>query len=234
MMIADPVYAAVAGRYREAGWLGVIPLPAGKKKDPPSGFTGRRGQYPDDEHVRAWTARHPCDNVGLRMPPDVVGIDVDAYGEKRGGTTLKLAAARWGPLPASWRSTSRPDDPQSGIRFFRIPEGQELAEDVRLTSADGERLSDIETVQRHHRYAVVWPSIHPERRRYVWLNPDGKLVDDGAVPQADDLPELPQGWLEGLQQKAPGDGDADPKTVLDALPDGEPCRRMADERVQAG
>ena len=232
-MIADPVYAAVAERYREAGWLGVIPLPPGKKKDPPSGFTGRRGQYPKDDHVRAWARGRPGDNVGLRMPPDVIGIDVDAYGSKRGGATLKLAEQKWGPLPATWRSTSRPDDPRSGIRFFRVPQGLELAEDVRITSAEGELLSDIEVVQRHHRYAVVWPSIHPERRRYVWFNPDGELVGDGAVPQADDLPELPRGWLEGLRQQPSHNGNADLKTVLDALPDGESCRRMAEERVLA-
>lgn len=178
-------YAAAADIYWRAGWRGILPLPANKKHDPPKGYTGAGGHDPYYPEVWEWvTGPAGAGNIALRMPSNVIGIDVDDYGDKRGGDTLALAEAAHGPLPPTWRSTSR-DDGTSGIRLYRIPEG---------LAWPGEVGASIELIQTRHRYCVVWPSIHPEGRTYRWISPDG-LVST-AVPDPDELPLLPDSWVQ--------------------------------------
>ena len=73
----------------------------------------------------------------------------------------------------------------SGIRYYRLPEP------AKLIGA----LPGIEIIQRHHRYAVVAPSIHPEGRPYLWLH-HGEVVD---IPNVNDLPTLPGSWVDHLR-----------------------------------
>lgn len=183
--MADPTpFADAVDAYIAAGWLGPVPLPRRAKKSPPSGYTGDSGAYPSVADLDEWRAHKGSGNIGLRMAPDVIGIDVDDYGDKTGGATLDDLIAELGPLPDTWISTSRLDG-VSGIRFYRLPEP------VRLIGS----LPGIEIIQRHHRYAVVAPSIHPEGRPYMWLR-DGEVVDPPAVA---DLPMLPEVWVEHLR-----------------------------------
>lgn len=177
-------FASAVDRYVDAGWLGPVPLPAREKKSPPTGYTGANGAYATVTDIDEWRTHNGTGNIGLRMAPDVIGIDVDDYGDKPGGATLATLEAELGPLPDTWISTSRLDG-VSGIRFYRLPEP------VKLIGS----LPGIEIIQRHHRYAVVAPSIHPEGRPYLWLN-GGEVVD---VPDVADLPELPAAWLEHLR-----------------------------------
>jgi Bifunctional DNA primase/polymerase, N-terminal len=94
------VYAAAAREYLSLGWA-PIPLPPGEKSPPPTGFTGRGAPYPSGADVEAWCEDKPDHNVGLRMPPGVLGIDVDNYGDKRGGDTRAALEAARGSLPAT-------------------------------------------------------------------------------------------------------------------------------------
>ena len=183
MMTATP-FASHVDRYISAGWVGVLPLPAKAKKSPPTGFTGANGAYATVTDIDEWRTHQGTGNIGLRMAPDVIGIDVDNYGTKTGGATLDDLRNQLGELPDTCISTSRLDG-VSGIRFYR------LTEPVKLVGS----LPGIEIIQRHHRYAVVAPSIHPEGRPYMWLR-DGEVVD---VPNVDDLPELPAAWVEHLR-----------------------------------
>src|SRR6266700_78160 len=229
MIHAGAGYGDVVRLYRAAGWRGVLPLPPGQKKSPPDGLTGRQGADPTDAQIEAWVTQHANGNVALRMPAGVVAIDVDNYGSKQGGWTLAAAEGQWGSLPETWRSTSRPDDPISGIRYFRVPVGVELPGQIEM-GANGTRTGDIEIIQRHHRFAVVSPSMHPEERQYVWFRPDGTLAAEGEIPSPNDLPELPQTWLTGLLTQY---GKGDPAAVLNALPAGEPCPKMQRARQKA-
>jgi hypothetical protein len=121
------------------------------------------------------------------MPDWVVGIDVDAYGSKVGWESFKQLLERCGDLPATWCSTSR-DDGKSGIRFYQIPEGTGWRK--------AHPPEHIDIIRAAHRYAVVWPSIHPEGRQYRWIDPDGEYTVD--VPRPEWLPELPETWLKEL------------------------------------
>jgi len=174
--------------YWKAEWRGILPLPYMKKTWPPSGYTGHDGM--DTSYADCMTfIDDGQQNICLRMPSNVVGIDVDHYNDKAGGDTLAKLVESFGALPPTIMSTSRHDG-ISGIRLYRIPEGSILPS----------KLPGIEFVQRHHRYAVVWPSIHPEGRMYQWL--DERTGQTTTVPHISQLPELPARWLDGLVKES--------------------------------
>jgi hypothetical protein len=179
---AAPIYVAV-------GWP-VLPLPPKKKYSPPAGYTGADGIDPRDGDIARWRQEFVHGNVAVRMPEGVIGIDLDAYGDKHGGQTLIALESELGPLPPAHTSTARYDeDNVSGIRFYRVPAGVKYP---------GQAGPGIEIVQRHHRYAVVWPSIHPDTgKQYLWFDPDGYQMD--GPPNVADLVELSAAWEEKLR-----------------------------------
>lgn len=218
-------YADTFDAYWRAGWRGILPLPPRKKKSPPAGYTGG-GDDPSYADLFTWAeGSEGRGNIALRMPRNVIGLDVDAYGDKIGAVTLSLAEERWGPLPATWRSTSR-DDGVSGIRFYRVPEG---------LAWPGELGDATEIIQRGHRYAVAPPSIHPDTgATYRWIGPQG--VPSTVVPDIDDLPLLPEAWVQGITNgelaTATARGSADDSEAATWLatrvaPTAAPCARMA-------
>ena len=181
-MSESPSLLNVAVEYHEAGWH-PIELPRGAKEPPPGGRTGYGGVNMTAAEVAtaSWLG-----NVALRMPTDVLGLDVDAY--KGGDRTLKDLFDRCGPLPQTWISFNGRLD-GSGIRFFRVPPNM-----VWITALDG-----IEIIQWNHRYAVVFPSLHPEGRPYQWVDQAEGVVSD-ALPLVEDLPELPWPWIAYLSR----------------------------------
>lgn len=215
-------YADAWQTYHTLGWQSVLPLPARRKKSPPRGFTGAGAAAPSYADMMQWAELYPDGNIALRLPDGVIGIDIDHYGDKTGGDTIAEHKNRWGPLPAAPRTTSRTDG-ISGIRLYRVPPGTRLV---------GE-LPDVEIIQPHHRYAIVWPSIHPGGRAYRWLDTGDNEIDP---PRPDDLPNLPHAWVEGLTDHAPAEranitaAECD-SVVRSAHTQGNPSRRVAD-RVQ--
>ena len=189
----DVGYGDAAQAYWDKGWRGVLPLKRTTKWPPPKGFTGYQGKDPSFADILQWSELYPTGNVCLRLPDGVIGIDVDAYGVKTGAAAFAEAVKRWGPLPDGPQSSSRDDDLVSGLRLFRVPPGT-LLEDV-IVFPDMS-IGDIEVIQRHHRYVACWPSIHPEGRGYWWRNSAGQLL---GIPGLDDIPDLPQTWLDGLK-----------------------------------
>lgn len=201
--------------YWAAGWRGVLPLPYGKKGFPPEGFTGYAGADPSYADCQAWSEEGPR-NLALRLPDGCVGIDVDHYDGKTGGDTLSGLVAKFGALPPTAYSSSRGDG-ISGIRLYRVPAGTTLPT----------KLPGIEFIQRHHRYTVSWPSIHPNGGIYVWIDErTGEMLD--GPPRLADLPELPTAWISGLAVEAKAHDKADLNAdqalaVLAGMPQGDPC-----------
>ncbi|MFT3831900.1 MAG: bifunctional DNA primase/polymerase [Micropruina sp.] len=182
--------------YAAAGWH-PLPLPPGKKTPPPSGFSGEHGRDAGPAELADWAQRFPQDaNVALRMPEGVLGIDVDGYGDKPGAASLAGLVAQHGPLPPTWVSTSRGSEHgpgSSAIAFYRVPPGRRFP---------GVLEAGIEAIQRHHRYAVVAPSVHPEGREYRWYAPDGQ--PSPRPPNFGEIPALPEPWLAGLPADTQG------------------------------
>jgi Domain of unknown function (DUF927)/Bifunctional DNA primase/polymerase, N-terminal len=191
-------YAFAALRYLELGWP---PLPVtgkgkGRGNGPPAGFTGRNGQDPSPEVVAYWAESRAALNVALRLPDGVCGVDVDAYGEKRGAETLLSLEAARGKLPPTWVVTSRLDG-VSGIRMYKVPSGWDAP------SALG---PGIEVISHGYRYAVAWPSVHPDTGlQYKWHRElEGGGRQECEPPRASELPELPAEWLSGWPKFASG------------------------------
>lgn len=227
-------YGETAWTYRAAGWAGVLPLPPGAKWPPPAGFTGWAGIEPSGADVQAWVdGPQGAGNIALRLPGGVYGLDVDDYGGKTGGGALAAAVERLGPLPATWIVSSR-DDGVSGIRLFRaqLPPGRRWRDEPAGHGAG------IEAIHLGHRYAVAWPSVHPDTgRKYVWRGADGMVVD-GEVPALSELPELPAAWIGALSE--PGEirvgemaGHDEAVETVSGWRDGDPCPRVRDAHARA-
>lgn len=134
---------------------------------------------PSRADVEDFRLNFPDSNIVLRLPPGVLGIDVDHYGEKRGADTIREMMGRLGPLPDTFSSTSRGRRSPSRIFFYRVPEGMRFATGFR----------DVELIHFGHRFAVVWPSTHPDTNaRYDWYDPRQRICP---IPSFDGLPELP-------------------------------------------
>jgi P4 family phage/plasmid primase-like protien len=179
--------------YWAAGWY---PLPASRdKQGVPSGVTGKResgSHYPSLEETVRWRF---TGNLALRMPPNVVGVDVDHYETsegvwKLGGDELKRIEEEVGVRhPRTWSSTSRGSDQPSRISFYLVPEH---VFDAGLLK---DPHSDIELIQPYYRYSMAAPSVHRLGTDVKWYRPDGSEADEFEVPQVDDLPELPEELL---------------------------------------
>lgn len=206
-------FADAAGHYRRAGWLGTLPLPERAKSNPPGGWTGEHDRDPDDATVAYWAANGQAGgNIALRLPGDVIGLDVDAYDawrpvrdpatgqivsrlvHKRGAETLAELEAALGPLPPTWISSARPAP--SGIRLLRVPPGIVITE----SALPG----DIEIVRRGHRYMVAPPSINPETGTvYGWWfgSSSTPWVAPGRPPYREEIPWVPQAWAVRLSAR---------------------------------
>lgn len=190
----------VAIALRSTGWS-PLPLPARAKSLPPTGYTGYAGKYVSMGEVVAWNWDG---NIAIRLPPDVVGVDVDVY--HGGDVGLSKLETEHGKLPGTTWSTSREDG--SGIALFRVPNG---------TTLNTNPAAGIDMIQAHHRYMVVWPSIHPEGRVYQWIDEASGEQLDGP-PEPSDLPELPWGWVTGLAvSKTAAAAAADPQQVREFI-----------------
>jgi hypothetical protein len=217
-------YLEAADVYIEAGWTQPLPLPPGKKGPPPKGYTGREGQAPSPADIQTWKEFKPSSNIALRMPLDVIGLDVDAYNGKNGAATLQDLERRLGPLPTTFRSTSR-DDGVSGIRFFRVP--------VKPSWRDAG--TGIETIWHGHRYSVVSPSTNFDNagRRYFWFDESsGQPVQ--TIPRNQSLPYLPGTWVDHLSeihQRSPKAevGDSEFELWLRGLDDEDLSPAVQDE-----
>lgn len=189
-------FAYAAGLYREAGWEGTLPLPVREKASPPNGYTGKNGAFPSAEIVEEWTANgYPngsgpvkAGNIAIRLPRGVIGIDIDHYGDKHGADHIAELEKELGPLPPTYRSSARGAGDPSGIRLYRVDPEVEY-----VGSVSG---MDIDIIQYHHRYMVVYPSLHPSGERYRWFLADGSEVED--FPDVEALPDLPAKWRERL------------------------------------
>ncbi len=212
-------YADAYDLYWRAGWRGILPLPYGEKTPPPEGYTGYTGAEPSYADCTTW-AEDGINNIALRVPPNVIGLDVDAYDGKPGGDTLMRLVDTHGALPPTYLSTSRSDG-MSGIRLYRVPPGTTFPT----------KLPGIELIQNFHRYAVVWPSRHPNGQLYQWI--DERTAQPTITPPAiDAIPELPAEWVAGLLVEGKQQADkanlnlAEAMAILAEMRQGEPCRHI--------
>jgi hypothetical protein len=186
-------FADAAHAYLDAGWWPIYVADEGGKAGIPSGFTGTNGRRVTRDDVRRWVSERPGANIALRLPPDIVAVDVDAYDDKPGADTLAELEARLGALPGTWVATAR--SLPAGKLLFRVPAGTRL----RSTMGPG-----IDVCQHHHRYVVVAPSVHHSGAAVRWIDSaSGEIHDE--QPRPEDIPDLPWAWLEEFSASGSGD-----------------------------
>lgn len=195
-------YSGVAPLYLERGFL---PFPTRGKRTLPTGATGRNGsitsekvqgwmqsgfRYLADPATQQWATQDPATaNVALRAGDLEVRIDVDAYGDKMGSEQLDELERRLGPLPATPSSTARGIDSPARQYFFALHEPVTLIHKA---------APDIDIIQAHHRYSIVWPSVHPETGAlYQWYDAEGAPLD--GPPHVSELEYLPEAWVDYLR-----------------------------------
>jgi len=206
--------------------LGFEPIPVLTKTGIPKGATGREGTVTADK-IAHWLKdeRYTDANVALR-PNGWISIDVDHYEDKKGAEDLAEWEAKHGPLPVTPSSTARGQESPSRQHFFIVPEGYEAIS--RLSS-------NVEIVQRSHRYAVVAPSFHPRTgAQYEWFDAEGEPM--WGMPSPDDFEMLPEAWIEALRKTDDIDHEGfggDIGDWLSTLPTGDPTEtvRAAIERM---
>jgi hypothetical protein len=145
------------------------------------------------------------------MPDGVIGIDVDAYTRRASPSTardtLAAAVAAWGPLPATWSSDGARRRPVADP-FYRVPAGGTRPSWPAATSRSSSATTATPSSGRHRTRTPATSTAgttRPARRR--------------AAAEADELPELPQAWVDGLRE---GATDAGP-----AAAGREPARRCS-------
>jgi P4 family phage/plasmid primase-like protien len=190
-------YGQAARLYWDAGWPS--PFPIVGKFPPPSGWTGYDGAWPDETQIDEWERSQHARNIALRMPDGVIGIDIDAYDGRNGLEKIEWYELNLDePLPPTWTSTSRTDGSGSGIKFYRVPEGLNWKSKL-------EKDANVEIVRTGHRYAMVWPSVHPDTNQvYHWKTPDGEVTTE--IPVIGEFTMLGPKWIEVLQTTAPTPG----------------------------
>ncbi len=199
-------YTLASRLYRSLGWEVVAParpLPESKRPDTivhdvfgKNKFTGNYNSA-TKEQMDDWEINFPDRNCLLKMNPGIIGIDIDQYSkwsdktgqwiQKRGYESILEDIVRYGDLEPTFTSTSRGANQPSRIHFYQVDEGIEF---------NSVPYTDVELIQLHHRYAVVWPSKHPETgQEYKWYGPDGQ---ESAPPRPSDISRLPREWYEPL------------------------------------
>jgi len=174
------------------------------------------GRYPiaNFEMIQQWSKTHSYANIALRLPDDVIAIDVDAY--KDDLTRLDVLQEQLGPLPKTWNSDSRGGI--GGKLLYRVPPGKKWQSSI----------GGITIVQHTHRYVMVLPSYNRESdSNYLWYEGlSGLMVPDYQIPSVEDLAELPDRWVKATEKHtAETYYNLEPQDVeLDMFDDGEPCQ----------
>jgi hypothetical protein len=212
-------------QYRKAGWTGAQPVgrrPA-EKAPPFKGFTGWTGVDPSGADVQSWLDEgRGALNIGLHLPAGVFVLDQDVYGEKTGDVALKALQATLSPLPRTWTSTARGATSGSRQFFYRatLPPGRVWMDHP---------VPAVDALHVGHRYAVVWPSVHPLGMTYHWYDPDGELYE--GVPALEELAELPADHVlayskEGQPLEGSGSSYEEATAVIEKMRHAPACPRV--------
>ena len=220
-------YAEHALQIFNAGYSPLPLTPGTKEGNLPPGFTGYDGVMAGGANVYTWIEDRPEDNVAARLPINVIGIDVDAYGDKIGAQTLEDKCQANGQLPRTWRVSSRFGDGYdgvSGILLFQIP--TELADKAHNRNAGWiTGWDNVDLIRFAHRYFVAPGSIHKRGTKYQVLDETtGEYSEQ--LPDVKDLPMLPPKWCEALLKGDSGRERRD-KPESQWWTEGKPCNAVA-------
>ena len=209
-MTDDEYNAALARMLRSKGWQPVWCHNADGNVWALKGTTGPALFGQEGEQVPGYT-------LSFRPPPSVKIFDVDHYGEKHGMDTIDRAEDALGPLPLTYRVTSRGSANPSGRYLYRCPE------EVEFNDAVFNPYGELETrLVKGKETTKVWTDVEVVRTRHRWSWAPGvthykndELIrvydtfgDECAMPAVDDLPWLPEAWVDYLRNPPRSQSDS--------------------------
>lgn len=209
--VADFVSRAIANLERGYGCVPVGRIDPHRPDLPPHKVAWCRGYHGYDAHdadaasipeipvgiIRRMVVRGERGilNLAARLPPGVVGLDVDAYGAKTGAVTIAEHDQRLGRRRPTYFVTARGFGSGSGIYLYRVPNDW---------TGVGTLGSGVETIQSHLRYLAAPGSMHHTGHIYRLYHQDSGSQDLGFVlPTTNDprLAALPDAWVCALHRK---------------------------------
>lgn len=210
--------------YANLGWDGIIAIQPDSKVPAESGTTGRYPQLAAEECI--WRACiFPRANLALRLPENMLAIDVDAHGDKQGAATITEFQKRFGKLPPAPYSTARGAG-TSGIRLYRTRTPGPFVSRIK---------PDVDIIQHGYRFVMAWPSVHPKTgEEYAWYS--GAHQRLSAPPRPSDAPLLPAGVERRLRAWATEPVPAPTVSAasrVEALPGLRRALRAAADRLAA-
>lgn len=131
--------------------------------------------------------------LAFRPPPDVLVIDVDHYGEKLGMDTMDRAEEWLGPLPETFRVTSRGYENPSGRYLYRIPPDLLVTDSSLSQFAGDDGSTDVEIVRTGHRFSWSPGDYHYKNNELIRCYDE--FGDEHDMPFVADLPYLPERWV---------------------------------------
>lgn len=200
-MTQDEYNAALAKMLREKGWQPVWCHNADGNVWALKDTTGPAPFGQEGVQQLGWT-------LSFRPPPDVKIFDVDHYEEKHGMDTLDAAESALGPLPPTWRVTSRGADNPSGRYLYRCPEEVEFNDSVfnpygaqETRTVKGKETSkiwtDIEVVRTRHRWSWAPGTVHYKNGQLIRVY--NSYNEECSMPPVEALPWLPDAWTDYLK-----------------------------------
>ncbi|WP_282271088.1 AAA family ATPase [Stenotrophomonas sp. PS02298] len=210
--VATPSFEA-ATDYRRAR-LDLIPL---RRRDKmPADKRWQDRSYDRGEVLER--ARRDGLNLGVRLPAEVVVVDVDPRNFPAGRDSLAELAAAFGlPLASAPHVLTGNLDHPGHHYYFLKPAGAVL-----LDSLDGFEGVEFKSLGRQ---VVIPGSVHPTGGLYQWA-PDS--------PQLGDMPDLPARLVEAARRperkRSAGAGEINPEQLADSLEHLEPTDYQNHER----
>ena len=171
-------------KYAERGYE-VFPLAPGQKIPMP-GSNGCKDATTDMAQIKRWIEEFPDANIGIKAGSDVIILDIDNKDGKNGSLDLAEIEKELGSLP----ECPKAETPTGGFHlYFRHP-GVEVKGQAGVKWKYRETGIDIRV---GNQYVLAPASIHPvTKTKYLWWNI--------LVPK-NDLPELPQTWIDEFLPK---------------------------------
>ena len=179
--MSKKIFEQWAPQYADLGYEVLAVRPKAKRPIPKNGCSAATTE---ETQIIQWTEQYPNANIGIKAGDSILIIDVDNKKDKTGVNDILEIIKDLGPLP------KRPtvETPTGGCHlYFKHPgigikaqagvkwKGQPTGIDIRVGNS----------------YVVAPPSIHPEGGEYKWS-------EDNPLVPIENLPELPQSWIEGF------------------------------------
>jgi hypothetical protein len=132
--------------------------------------------------------------LAFRPPPDVLVIDVDHYDDKHGMDTIDRAEDWLGPLPLTYRVTSRGEVNPSGRYLFKIPGDLVVTDSSLYQFADpDDGRTDVEIVRTGHRFSWAPGDFHYKNDELIVCY--DTFGDACELPYVHEVPDLPEKWV---------------------------------------